>query len=219
MSNLNNTKKRKKIIIILIILILTNFLYPKVVKAELLEDLEALPAKILFALEKGILRFLNDIFTSENYHSSVRSPSLSSDLGDDDRFTYEELKVYLTPETIIKGRFIIFDADIFKKITDNDRYYDFEKESVLTGKQTLREIVAGWYYALRNFAIVALLSVLVYVGIRMILSTVAQDKAKYKSIFKDWLVALCLVVTMHYLMISVLNISSMITEAFGRSRK
>ena len=47
----------------------------------------------------------------------------------------------------------------------------------------------------------------------MILSTLAQDKAKYKTMFKDWLVALCLVIFMHFFMISILHISSLITDA------
>ena len=87
--------------------------------------------------------------------------------------------------------------------------------SILNGKKELRETISGWYYALRNFAIVALLSILLYVAIRMILSTISADKAKYKMMFKDWLVALCLVFVMHYIMVGVLNISSLITNAIG----
>ena len=51
----------------------------------------------------------------------------------------------------------------------------------------------------------------------MILSTVSQDKAKYKVMFKDWLVALCLLFVMHYIMVGILNISDTITEAIGTS--
>lgn len=214
MNEFTKTKKYKKFIIILIALLLFNFFNPKPVKALIeLEDFAALPAKILLFMEKGILKILNNIFCNDDYQAIEIERVFATSEGDVDT---EELYVFLTPESIIKGKFILFDADIFKDISSDSSYYDYEAGgSVVEGKTKLRSVIAGWYYALRNFAIVALLSVLVYVGIRMILSTIAQDKAKYKSMFKDWLVAVCLVVVMHYMMIGVLNITSLITKAIG----
>ena len=64
----------------------------------------------------------------------------------------------------------------------------------------LRTYIAGWYKTFRNLALVALLSILVYIGIRILLSTVASDKAKYKQMLLDWTVALCMLFVMHYIM-------------------
>lgn len=64
----------------------------------------------------------------------------------------------------------------------------------------LRTYIAGWYKTLRNLALVALLSILVYIGIRIILSSVASDKAKYKQMLMDWAVAISLLFVMHYIM-------------------
>ena len=47
---------------------------------------------------------------------------------------------------------------------------------------TLQYTVATWYKALRAIALVGLLSVLVYVGIRILISSTGQEKAKYKKI-------------------------------------
>ena len=150
----------------------------------------------------------------------------------------ENTIVYLSPESIIKGKFAILNPNIFEDITNpkedasdpsKDQYYDTSSENsdgskgdkavsyMIKGRTELRDTVAGWYYALRNLAIIALLSILVYVGIRMIISTLSQDKAKYKMMLKDWLVALCLVMVMHYIMIATLNITSDITQAIGTS--
>jgi len=203
MNVFTNNKIVKKLIIALVVLILFNFCYPKNVKAsvEIFEDIIAAPAAIFWLIEKNVFIFLNDIFTSERYNAQNVS---------------DELWLTLTPDNIIKGKFILLDANIFREISPDKVYYDYEAGGTISeGKKVLRETIAGWYYALRNFAIVALLSVLVYVGIRMIMSTVAQDKAKYKLMFKDWLVAICLLVVMHYLMIGILNITSMITDALG----
>lgn len=64
----------------------------------------------------------------------------------------------------------------------------------------LQPIIAKWYTILRDLAIVALLSILVYVGIRIMISSTASDKAKYKQWLLDWIVALCLLFLMHYIM-------------------
>lgn len=64
--------------------------------------------------------------------------------------------------------------------------------------QILKPTVAMWYRILRNIALVAMLSILVYIGIRIVLSTTAENKAKYKQFLVDWAVGLCLLFIMHY---------------------
>lgn len=64
--------------------------------------------------------------------------------------------------------------------------------------QILKPTVAMWYRILRNIALVAMLSILVYIGIRIVLSTTAENKAKYKQFLVDWAVGLCLLFVMHY---------------------
>ena len=64
----------------------------------------------------------------------------------------------------------------------------------------LRPIIANWYNILRDISIVGMLSILVYVGIRIIISSTANDKAKYKQLLVDWVVALCLLFFMQYIM-------------------
>ena len=64
----------------------------------------------------------------------------------------------------------------------------------------LRKVVANWYIILRNMSLVALLSILVYVGIRIMISSTAADKSKYKQMLIDWVVAICLLFVLHYIM-------------------
>lgn len=76
----------------------------------------------------------------------------------------------------------------------------------------LRNIVSGWYYALRNLALVGLLSVLVYIGIRIVISSTANEKAKYKSMIMDWIIAMCLLFFLHYIMAFSVKIVEKLTE-------
>lgn len=92
--------------------------------------------------------------------------------------------------------------------------YTEEKEERSSARE-LQSVVSAWYTTFRNIALVALLSVLVYIGIRITLSSVASDKAKYKQMLGDWVVALCLVFLMHYIMSFAVTINSKIIDAIS----
>ncbi len=64
-------------------------------------------------------------------------------------------------------------------------------ETVSTNIQEIRQNVANWYFAFRNLAIVTSLATLVYIGIRMAISSIAEDKAKYKKMLANWAVRFC----------------------------
>ena len=78
--------------------------------------------------------------------------------------------------------------------------------------KALRQSVAGWYYSFRNLAIVALLLILVYVGIRMALASVGEEEAKYKKMLIDWFTSLVLVFVMHYLMVFIIELNKVLVN-------
>ena len=80
---------------------------------------------------------------------------------------------------------------------------------------TLRRAVATWYYVMRNIAAAILLVILMYVGIRMAIATVAQEKAKYKQMIVDWVVSLALVFLMQYIIIFTIYINEALVKAIG----
>lgn len=98
------------------------------------------------------------------------------------------------------------------------QYYFFYKngEEVKTSPQNsareLRNVISRWYVGIRNICIVIMLSVLIYIGIRMMLTSVANDKAKYKEMLKDWIIGLCLLFIIHYIMAFSVVIVEKITE-------
>ncbi len=192
----------KKIAIILIFVMLFSFILPKTSKAAFegaKNFFNSTLANLVYDVEFGVLATVNNIFC-----------------GDEDDVDNVELdKILLTPENIIKGKFSIFDANLFKDMIKND-YID--GDYAVDGKNSLKSTIAGWYYALRNLSLIALLSILVYIAIRMMLSSIAKDKEKYKSMLKDWLVAMILVVVMHFIIIFALNLTSQITEAIGNRK-
>lgn len=117
-----------------------------------------------------------------------------------------------TPEAIFSNQVPALDVNF---ITPKNWEDDNMNQKSVT--QALHSTIANWYIGLRNLAIIALLSVLLYVGIRMVISSTASDKAKYKQMFMDWVVALCIVFFLHYVMSFILTITEMITDGISSS--
>lgn len=94
-------------------------------------------------------------------------------------------------------------------------YYKYNGEEITTSKQNtaneLQGTVSKWYMSIRNIVLVLMMSVLLYIGIRMLLTTLSSEKAKYKSMLKDWFVSICLIFLMHYIMAFSVTIVKNIT--------
>lgn len=84
---------------------------------------------------------------------------------------------------------------------------------------TLKPTISKWYYALRTLAIVVMLLILVYIGIRIMTSSIASEKSKYKNMLTDWVVAMALIFVMHYIMVFANNINESIIEVFKSANK
>ena len=123
--------------------------------------------------------------------------------------------IKLTPAEIFAGNVSALDANFFKTEGEHNQELGGSEKSIV---EQLRDTVATWYVALRNIAIVGLLSALLYIGIRIVISSSAGDKAKYKQFFVDWVVALCLIFFMHYIMAFTMTMSETVTDVLAGDR-
>lgn len=160
-------------------------------------------------------------FTSESVKKIIEDNPADPNLEDItvvkeyiDTFTgkYGVPDIKLTPAEIFAGNVAAFDANFFKTDTDHDQELGGSDKSIV---EELRNTVAKWYVALRNIAIVGLLSALLYIGIRIVISSSAGDKAKYKQFFVDWVVALCLIFFLHYIMAFTMTMSETVTDVLA----
>ena len=65
---------------------------------------------------------------------------------------------------------------------------------------------------MRNLAVGLTLLVLVYVGIRMSISTVADEKAKYQKMLIAWVKGFCLIFVLIYIVTFAINISNALVD-------
>lgn len=121
----------------------------------------------------------------------------------------------LSPEEIFGGKVAALDINFISpdKATWGTTTDSEGEEIVASSAGQLQKTIASWYIALRNLSVVGLLSILVYIGIRIILSSNSNDKAKYKQMLTDWLIALCLLFFMHYIMSFIITMTESITTA------
>lgn len=128
---------------------------------------------------------------------------------------YEVPNILYSPENIFANKIAALDANYI-----NPHQYTAVNESESTQPKslaaTISPTVATWYKAFRNIAIVGLLSVLVYIGIRIVMGTVTE-KARYKERLQDWLVALAMIFFMHFIMAGIMMLSEKIIDLVGQA--
>ncbi len=136
--------------------------------------------------------------------------------------TYEIPNMLYSPENIFANNIAALDVNFLRENTYSSIYKSGDNEFKADAKEKsessagkLKKTIASWYKSFRNIAIVGLLSVLVYLGIRILISSTATDKAKYKENLQNWVVALCLVFFIHFIMSAVLMVTDKCTELFG----
>ena len=126
------------------------------------------------------------------------------------------------PDTFYLPNYQISPQEIFSDLVPalhinfiNPTDFDIETQSDKTVYNSAKELgpqIAKWYVAIRNMVLVGLMVVLLYIGIRIVISSTAGEKAKYKEHIKDWLIAVILVVFMHYIMAFAMTMTEYITS-------
>lgn len=114
--------------------------------------------------------------------------------------------INISPEDIIFNEYSITDVNFF------------DTENIEGPVKAIRENVAVWYYGLRNLAIIMLLAVLLYVGIRMAVAVTGEDRAKYKKMLMNWFVSFALIFVLHYGMLFIINVNDALVEVFDGAR-
>ena len=120
--------------------------------------------------------------------------------------SYKYPTIYISPAEIFAGKVEMFDIDFISGTGDSD-------SRVPT--KALHDTISQWYATLRNFALAGMLCVLIYIGIRIIISSTANDSSKYKSLLTNWIVAMCLLFFIHYMILLMVTISKEITRIFS----
>ncbi len=231
MKVITNKKIVQKIVIAIVIVILTTFCIPIQSHADaggkimnpLIQLVAALFDGAQHLLEMTMLgrteSFMKELAKDDKYKADS-APS-GDNVKEVDEFidaTFFGINainiptITYTPEEIFSNKVPALDINFINpsitKSADGKHDDEVQERNVAV---KLRGTIAGWYNALTIIAMVGLLSVLVYLGIRMLLSSIAADRAKYKQMLMDWVVAMCLLFTLHFIMSFALTMVETVT--------
>lgn len=118
----------------------------------------------------------------------------------------------ITPEDILFNRLAITDINFFNLSS----FGTGDHQQSLSGSdnpiRSLKQSVANWYMTLRTMAIIVLLCVLIYIGIRMVMASSPETKSNYKKVLVNWVVSLAMVFLLHYIILIALNINNVFVD-------
>ena len=150
-------------------------------------------------------------------------------IGGSEEFTYETLELYGGADK--NGEiynFIVTPYDIFSSGSYEDKngaYYtklgildinffadrDIESETIVSS-EILAPVIGNVYKALRNLCMILMMLVILYIGIRIMVSSIAAQQAKYKQLLVDWVVGFALLFVMHYIMAGIVYLNSVVVK-------
>ena len=108
--------------------------------------------------------------------------------------------IHYSPEEIFSGQISLLNIDFISGVDQAE------------GLGVVRKTIASWYKALRIIATVGFLCVLIYIGIKIIISSNVKDKSKYKQWIIDWIIGIAILYTMHYLMAFIITVINQFNE-------
>lgn len=185
----------------------------KVVKSatSVLSDIAKDFIYLLLAIPDGVLHIGDVYLAGNNEPSWYKSSSADGDV------EFKIFNFYVTP-------YKIFTSGTYKEVNDyyevnmgifdinffSDKEIKSSNSESMVASSKLAPAIGNVYYGLRTLATVLMMLVLVYIGIKILISSISEDQAKYKKMLVDWVVALCLLFIMHYIMTAIVNLNSTI---------
>ncbi len=105
----------------------------------------------------------------------------------------------------------------------SNQYELFDISFLVDGEPTKNEIksmykegfqkeIPRWYIGVRNLAAALSIVALIYIGIRMALSVVADEKAKYKKMLMGWIEGILLMFAMQYIIFAAIQVNKIIVN-------
>ena len=109
--------------------------------------------------------------------------------------------IFFSVQKVVFNKIGLFDINFFDNSNDNN-----------TIQYNLKKQITKFYNVLRTVAIVASLLVLIYTGIRMAMSSLAMEKAKYKKMIINWFSGFLILMALPYIMIIIMNLNKVLLQ-------
>lgn len=154
--------------------------------------------KIALAIPYAVQAFMTIITVGDG--SDIYKGTTIGDVFDASKYDW------FTIEKAVFGKIALFNVDFFELNTEDS-----------SANTALKKSVVSIYQVTFKLAQILNILVLIYVGIRMVISSTMESKAKYKKMFKDWLIGFAMLFVLHYVMILILKLVNWFTSLIPTS--
>ena len=154
----------------------------------------------------GIIARLLNVFIALQIDLIIGDLTYSSEAGSSGTF------FWFTIDRCVFNRVLLFNINFF----NTEDTYTIGDVTVNANKSNLeiKKGISGVYYLCRIISLALGLLVLIYIGIRMAISTVASDQAKYKKMLISWVESILIIFLMPYIMSFIIKIGELLTNTF-----
>ncbi len=211
MSKKNNSFK--KIALILVVVILISFSFPLNTSYGAFTGILTKPVCSFFV---GIIDAFNLIMASICVPAGTNWNTVANGLFNNNLVSAAH-DVLMSPDKIFTNQVPLLDANIFDAPESNQNLQEILESGNQSLATALKKIVSNIYVWLRNICAVILLCLLIYTGIRILITAASPyEQAKWKKALLDWIKALCLLMFMHFIMIGIFYISDLLVDAMSK---
>ncbi len=128
----------------------------------------------------------------------------------------EEFQFFFTIDRAVFNRVPLFNVNYF----DTEDTYTVGDTELQANESNLaiKESITSVYFLCRIIALAIGLLVLIYIGIRMAISTIASDQAKYKKMLVSWIESVIIIFLMPYLISLIFSFGEALTDSFYEIR-
>lgn len=127
---------------------------------------------------------------------------------------------WFTIDRAVFNKIGLFNINYFN-YTEDGATYEVGENCVVTADPNNIEVkksISQVYYICRIISLILALLVLIYIGIRMAISTVATDQARYKKMLYSWVESIVILFLMPYIMSAIFVFGEAITGIFYNIR-
>lgn len=132
-----------------------------------------------------------------------------------------DVSTYFSIQRTVFNEVALFNIDVFNmdstyKVGIGDKEQEIHQTPALIN---LKESTAKWFYICRLLAIMINLCVLIYVGIRMAISTVATEEARYKKMLISWAESMVILFFLQYIMTFAIHLGNIVLNIIYNLRE
>lgn len=118
--------------------------------------------------------------------------------------------------SLVFGEYLLFNANVYQ--TNESLNPNIESTAISRGIDGIKNLSATLFQILRYFAIILIVVLLIFTGLRLAVSDLAEDRARYKEVLKSWAVGLLFIALLPQIIVIINTICGYFMDILWNAR-